>query len=114
MNWKATLAGAATAVLVSLGAASSAEARHDNCFRKVRSEQIKLQREIARHGFFSRQARNRQIKINWLERQCSRDFLRDRRDHRWRDGRRFDRDDRYDRRYDRRYVRPRVLIIPRW
>lgn len=106
MNWKAAVVTGAVGMLLWLGAASPAEARHDRCFDRVRNEQWKLERDFRRHGFFSRQVQNRREKIFRLERSCSRDAFRHRRNFR---------NDRYDRfdRNNRRYFRGPVIIIPR-
>lgn len=104
MNWKAAVVSSAAGMLLWLGAASPAEARHDRCFDRVRNEQWKLERDIRQHGFFSRQAQNRREKIFRLERSCARDAFRHRRNFRY--------NDRYDR-YDHRRFRGPIIVIPR-
>jgi hypothetical protein len=87
MNWKRgwMVAGFGTALL--LGGATAAEAhRNDrNCRERIQREEAKLRREIHRHGFTSRQARQRRIKLDRLRAQCgytSRFFFDGRRDDR--------------------------------
>jgi type II secretory pathway component PulJ len=82
----------AAGALLMLGAASTAQADHRNdrkCFERVRSEQNKLERDIRRHGFFSRQAQHRRERLAQLRRSCGYGggFF-------WRDG---GRDNRWDR-----------------
>lgn len=76
------LTGALAAVFV-LAGASTAEAR-DNCRERIHREEIKLHREVRKHGWNSRQVRNRREKIHRLQRQCGSFFGSDRgRDRRW-------------------------------
>ena len=84
----------ALAAAFALAGAGTAQAR-DTCRECIQREEFKLQREIRRHGWNSRQVRNRREKIYRLQRECGgRSYFGDRRrdDRRWdRDGR--DRDD---------------------
>ncbi len=85
--------------------AGAGTAKADRCNEnKVRNEQWQLQRDIQRHGFFSRQAQHRREKIQRLRQQCGGFGWNRDRDRRWdrdRNGR-WDRDrDRDDRRGDR-------------
>jgi len=95
------LTGALGAALL-LGGATAAQAR-DNCWDRIHCEEHKLQRDIRRHGIFSRQAQHRRAKIHRLRERCGVGFWGwrddrgrgrgrwDRGDWRWRD-RRHDRD----------------------
>ena len=95
------LTGALGAALL-FGVAATAEA-HDKCWDRINREEIKLRRDIRRHGIFSRQAQHRREKIHRLRQQCGywgwndrgrgRDRW-DRDDWRWRQR---DRDDRWRR-----------------
>lgn len=92
-----------------LAGAGTAQADHDrNCGNRVRNEQYKLQREIQRHGYYSRQAQHRREGLLRLRRQCGISLWgwRDNdRDGRWGRDDRWDRNDRRgrnDRRWDRR------------
>ena len=58
MNWKATLLAAAFGATLFFAGAEPAQAQ-SNCIERIRREEWKLQRDIRRHGFFSRQARHR-------------------------------------------------------
>ena len=82
MSWKKTLLTAALGGAVLLGGVATAQAhdRHDRRFNRFGREEFKLKRDIARHGFFSRQADHRRSKLRWL---LDRDDCRfDRRNHR--------------------------------
>lgn len=123
MSLKRVLLTGAFATAFLFAGAKSAEAHPDrNCGNRIRSEQSKLDRDIRKHGWNSRQAQQRRTKIHRLRQQCGGDFWglwrgdrdrdgrwdrdrdrdRDRRgdDRRWRDNdRRNDRRDDRDRRY---------------
>lgn len=89
------LTGALAAAFVLAGAGV---AQADNCRDRIQREEFKLQRDIRRHGLFSRQAQNRRFKIQRMRRQCGPSFWG------WRDDRghgRWDRDDRRWRNRDR-------------
>lgn len=101
--WSRILLGTAASAFLLLGTATTAEARHDrNCSKRLNGEFNKLERDVRRHGVFSRQAENRRIKISRLQSQCGFTARRGRgpvwnqRDHRrapifrfeWRDHRR--------------------------
>ena len=92
------LTGALGAALL-LGGAATAEAR-GNCGDRIHREEHKLQRDIRRHGLFSRQAQHRRAKIHRLHQQCGESFFG------WRDDRgrgrgRWNRDDDWRWRNDR-------------
>lgn len=71
MRLKNCLLTATTGALLFLGGAATAEARPDrNCSARINREVNKLEREIRRHGFFSRQAQQRRIKIDRMRQQC--------------------------------------------
>ena len=112
MRWKVSLLTAALGGVLLLGGAASAQARERDreCRARLRGEESKLERDIERHGFFSRQAEHRREKIRGLREGCRfegrfnrrRDnddrFRNGRHRHHWgdRDGDR-DGDDRWDR-----------------
>ena len=95
-RWKIWLIAVAAGALLSLGGATTVQARPNrNCSAQIDRETQKLQREVWRFGVFSRQAQQRRQKIERLRRECGGFgfFGRDRDDRRWdRNGR--DRDDR--------------------
>jgi hypothetical protein len=105
MSCKAALA---SLVLVGFLLIGAAPARADNCSDKIRREEFKLQRDIARRGFFSRQALHRRSRIREMRERC---FF-DRRHGRWGDSNRWHRhrgwrdrdwdDNGGDRRWERR------------
>ncbi len=113
MKWNKLLWGAAAGLALSLGAAQPAQADHrrdaEKCFRKVQKEEDKLDRDIRKHGWRSRQAHNRREKIARLRQECGarygwgRDGWRDD-DRRWDRGRYDGRGSswRRDRDFDRR------------
>ncbi len=88
MSWKAALASLVLGGFLLFGATP---ARADNCSDKIRKEGFKLERDIARHGVFSRQAEHRRSKMRELRERC---FF-ERRHGRW------DRDDRFHGRHSR-------------
>ncbi len=86
MKWKGVLLASAAGLMLSLAAAQPAQADRndrgygrddrygrdrDKCFDKVRKEQDKLERDIRKHGWNSRQARNRREKIQRTRYQCA-------------------------------------------
>ena len=78
-----------------LGGAGVAQANDRNCGERLRNEQYKLERDIRRHGAFSRQAQNRREHILRLRQQCGFGF-RGNRNERWDDRRGWrDRDREY-------------------
>ena len=93
-SWKATLLRAALGGAMLLGGAllpggtAQAQDRHQ-CFERLRREEWRLERDIERHGFHSRQAQRDRRRIHELRDRCR--FER-RHDRRW-DGNR-DRGDR--------------------
>jgi hypothetical protein len=70
MRWKAAVLVGAAGLLLSLGA-GSAQADY-RCYEKIRRQEIKLSRQIHRHGPYSRQARHQREKLFRLQAQCSR------------------------------------------
>jgi hypothetical protein len=81
---------------------TSGTAQAADCRERVRNEEWKLQRDVNRHGFFSRQARHDRQRIAELREGCRVNHgWRDRDDRRWRRGDGDnDRDDRRWRRGD--------------
>ncbi len=90
MSWRAGVFAAAVgaAMLLTAGAAQAHPRDHRNCRARIEREEAKLVRDIRRHGFGSRQAEQRRIKLARLHRECGFSFGR------------FDRHDR-DRRFGR-------------
>lgn len=72
IRWKACLLTAAAGALLFLGGAAISEARPNdrNCSSRIDSEVNKLERDVRKHGFFSRQAQQRRQKIQRLRQQC--------------------------------------------
>lgn len=109
MSLKRLLLTGAFATAFLFAGANTAEAHPDrNCGNRIRSEQNKLERDVRKHGWNSRQAQQRRIKINRLRQQCGGNFWglwRGDRDGRW--DRDRDRDDRRWRNNDRRNDRDR-------
>ena len=62
------LAAAVVGAFLALGA-GTAQA-HDNCYEKIRREEFKLQKEIRRHGVWSRQAQHRRERLRELQWEC--------------------------------------------
>ena len=86
IRWKNAFLTATAGALLFLGAAATAKARPDrNCSARINSETRKLERDVRKHGFFSRQAQQRRVKIDRLRQQCGFGglFGRDRFDRRW-------------------------------
>lgn len=108
MKWKGVLLASAAGLMLSLAAAQPARADHRDdqrkCFDRLQKEEHKLQRDVRKHGWNSRQAQQRRIKLNRMRSQCGGNFWgngrNDRRDDGWfgRDRRDRDRDWRDDRR----------------
>ncbi len=77
MRLTKTLLNAALGGAVLLGGillpSATAQARDgdDQCFQRIRNEEFKLQRDIDRHGFFSRQAEHRRAKVRELRERCA-------------------------------------------
>lgn len=84
MGWKRALRTAAAGLMFALAGAGAVQA-HDSCREKIRKEEYKLQRDVARHGFYSRQAQHRREAISRLRWQCGRSGVR--RNDRWDNGR---------------------------
>jgi hypothetical protein len=95
MKLRGTILTGALAAVFALAGAGTAEA-HDSCRDRIHQEEHKLQRDARKHGWNSRQVRNRRDKISRLQRQCGSFFG-------WRDNRGRDRDRRWDRDDDRRW-----------
>jgi hypothetical protein len=74
MKGRHVILATAAGMLMMLGAAQPARADHrdrlDNCYRKVEKEERKLDREVRRHGWHSRQAQHRREKIARLRFTC--------------------------------------------
>ena len=93
-SWRATLLGATLGGAMLLGGAllpggtAQAQDRHQ-CFERLRREEWRLERDIERHGFHSRQAQRDRRRIHELRDRC---WFERRHDRRW-DGNR-DRGDR--------------------
>lgn len=110
--WRTALLTTALGGAMVLGGAllPGGTARADDCYNRVRSEQWKLERDIQRHGYYSRQARHRRERILELRAGCRNERRHDRRwdGDRWRhrdrddDWRRRDRDHDRDERWHRR------------
>ncbi len=75
-GWRGTLLSAALGGALLLGVSflpsgtAQARDRDDQCFERLRREEIKLDRDVNRHGFFSHQAQNDRRKIQNLRGQC--------------------------------------------
>ena len=87
MSWRAGLLSTALGALVLLGTAGTAQAHDRNCLGRIQREELKLDRDIRRHGLFGRQAQHRRENLLRLRNSCSvgRFGFRDRRrdDRRW-------------------------------
>ncbi|GEM_PF-1854539 len=113
MNWKTVLRSTALVGAMLLGGAllPGATAQARDCYDRIRDQEWKLQRDIERHGYYSRQARHDRHELGELRQSCRFEGRRDRRwggdnrqdNRRW--GRNGDRDDRERqwRRRDRRW-----------
>lgn len=114
MSWRTTVLAAAAWSFLLLGSAGAAQAHprrhprvvHDpNCAERIHREEHKLDRDIRRHGAFSRQAQRRREKIHRLREKCGFGFF-GRGDRRGgREGRWHRRDDDGDWRDDDRWRR---------
>ena len=97
-SWRGTLLTAALGGAMLLGgtlwpsATAYAHDRDDKCFERIRRDERKLERDIERHGVFSRQAEHRRHKLRELRERC-----RFERRHFGRWDRHRDRDDRWGR-----------------
>jgi hypothetical protein len=105
MKLRGLLFTGALATAFLLTGATTAEA-HNTCLDRIHREEHKLQRDLRRHGWNSRQVQHRRQKIFRLRQQCGSSFfgLNRRNDRRW------DRDDDWrwrDRRHDRDWDRRR-------
>jgi hypothetical protein len=90
-GWKTALLTAAFGGFL-LGAAGSAAA-HDfgRCQRDIEKHEWKLQREINRHGFYSRQADHQRHELREARERCWRERERWERQRNWRRDRDWDR-----------------------
>ncbi len=68
-SWKTVLAGAMLAGALLLGGVSPAQAR-DTCYERIRRAQWKLERDIERHGYYSRQADHRRRELWKVRQRC--------------------------------------------
>ncbi len=106
-SWKATLLSAALGTAALLGgvmlSSGTAQARDRDCGAKIRAEERELDRNIRRHGFFSRQANRDRRELNALRARCGNRRWDGDRDDRWRDrrGRDWDHDGDRDNRWRR-------------
>ncbi len=108
MNWKAGLLSAALGGILLFGGAAATQARDrdDKCFERMRREEQKLDRDINRHGFNSRQAQHDREKLREARDRCRGESNRrwrngdGDRDGRWGRDRHRDRDDRWHRDQD--------------
>ncbi len=76
---KATLLAAALGGFLLLGSAAPAQARDrdDKCAQRIRQTEAQLQREIQRHGEYSRQAQKRRHELEKAREGCRGDHDRD-------------------------------------
>ncbi len=104
MSWRASFLRSALGgtlllggILLTTGTAQARD-RDDNCRNRIRSEERELDRNIRRHGYYSRQANHDRRELNSLRNSChGGNRRRDRdRDDRWRGRRRLDRDGDHD------------------
>lgn len=73
-SWKMALLTAAVGGFLLFGAAGRADAHDfDKCQRRIDKEEWKLQREINRHGFYSRQAEHQRHELREARERCWRD-----------------------------------------
>lgn len=108
MRFKSWLLAGAAALTFTLAGAQPARADHGHdrreCYRKIEKQEYKLEKEIRKHGYYSRQAQREREKLFRIRRECGR-HLGWGRDGRWRDN--DWRDDDWRRRDDDRYGRDR-------
>jgi hypothetical protein len=85
-TWKTAFLTAAFGGFLLFGAAGNASAHDfDKCQRRIDKEEWKLQREINRHGFYSRQAEHQRHELREARERCRIDRERWEREHHWRD-----------------------------
>lgn len=89
MNWRRTLLRAVLGSVVLLGgvALTSVPAqadRYSSCQKKIGKEERELDRQIRRHGYWSRQAQHERQELRNLRARCG-GYYRDRDDGRFRD-----------------------------
>ena len=86
MDWRRILlAGALGGALLFAGAGVAQAHDRDGCFERIRREEWRLEREIRRHGYYSRQAQRRRHELFHLRERCRFEEHRrfDRRHRRW-------------------------------
>ncbi len=76
MNWRTALRATALGGTMLLGvsllpsATAQARDRNDRCYERISKQERKLRRDIERHGYNSRQARNDRHELNELRQGC--------------------------------------------
>ncbi len=99
MLLRTTLVSALVGGFMLFGSAAKTRADdRDNCYRNVQNWEQKLDRDIDRHGVYSRQANHDRHELGEARENCQRRFGNDWRDHFNSDR---DRDSDHDRDYDR-------------
>lgn len=73
MLWRSTLLTGAGAAFLMLALSGEARADH-GCWHKVAKEEEKLDREVRKHGWYSRQAEHRRARLHSLRVECSGGF----------------------------------------
>jgi hypothetical protein len=89
MNWRRNLLRAVLGSVVVLGGMTLASVpasadRYSSCQRKIEKEERELDRQIRRHGYWSRQAQHERQELRNLRARCG-GFYRDRDDRQYRD-----------------------------
>ncbi len=115
MKGKGLLLAAVAGIAFTLAGAQPARADHrdrqQECWRKIEKQEHKLEREIRKHGWYSRQARHQREKLAQLRYECGGRYGRGRygdgwgRDRDWRDDDRYGRDRDWRNERDRRWGR---------
>ena len=91
-GWKTALLTAAFGGFLLFGAAGRAEAQDFyKCQRNIEKHEWKLQREINRHGFYSRQADHQRHELREARERCWRERERWERERNWHRDRDWDR-----------------------
>lgn len=73
---KATVLTVLTGGIVVLGGFATTARADDDCYRKIDKQEYKLQRDIDRHGFYSRQADRDRRDLAELRERCSDHYRR--------------------------------------
>ncbi len=73
MRWKTVFLAAGLGAGVLLAGAGEARADH-NCWRKIAQEESKLDRDVRKHGWYSRQAEHRRARLHRLRAECGGGF----------------------------------------